>query len=73
MYLPLQIPASTLQSVINGGRSYADSMALLVRLLSWPDVSLLIPILCRHCDRDKGPGVCFYGWTLLSSGGATAR
>jgi len=41
--------------------------------LSGPNISLLIMILCRHCDRDKGPGVSFYGWTLLSSGGATAR
>jgi hypothetical protein len=36
-------------------------------------VSLLIPILLRHCDRDKGPSISFHGWTLLSSGGETAR
>ena len=72
LYLSFQIPASTLRSVINGGRSYPDSMALLVRLLLGSKASLLILILCRHCDRNKGPRISFYGWALLSSGGTTA-
>jgi hypothetical protein len=67
----LQISASTLPSAISVGHSFLDLMALRVRLLLGPRF-LLILILFRHCDCDKGPSVSFYGWTLLSSGGESA-
>jgi Xaa-Pro aminopeptidase len=36
-------------------------------------VSLLILIPLRHRNCNQGPSVSFHGWTLLSSGGETAR